>query len=436
MAKVTNKHVFGDPHHNKGFTIEIECDKDTFEDQCLLQAAKSIQDIFPVTSEFISETEIEPISDTTIVSIFYPPPAHSKRPEWTTHRPIEIYMESIRKLANLPVQVVIFVPPNLKDSIERLRPATHPLKAFWVVLSHFEEIWNVPFVGKNGRKDVFYTQQWDIDIQRYGNPHLYGVWNSKFYIIAEAVARNLWKSKYFVYADAGIMKTDEITEWCKPGKVENVMNQMYFRDVATGKLDVPYNATCQDRVVVGMITPLTPTSHSCWNFSRLRPLMTHTFGSNIFFGTAAAMSRYAFAYMTFVEQQMLYHENNGGTFIGREELNMAFMEAGAVGNRFRDLVVGVQTWREKTTTFRWTKMLHLLTENQEEWKSKGMHVLEDNKIEVVIPWKEEGQRDWSAYWKQSSVEKDSRWHFDFNLNEDQWMDKYLLHDLAFMWSIP
>jgi len=176
------------------------------DNQAIVDASRTVNGYSPVldlTSSGLSEGFDFPA--TTIIFAFFPPPADEElvrqKASGTVTRSIVDYINGIHQIIAVAQYAVIFLPPELAGQI-RPSVSQHNVKIY----DHYSTIWDIPHLG--GRREEFYGRQRTLSSpggskpQPYGQPHSWGAWNAKAFLVLEAIGLDPFHSTHFAWLDA------------------------------------------------------------------------------------------------------------------------------------------------------------------------------------------------------------------------------------------
>lgn len=159
--------------------------------------------------------EIPPIRPDapTMVLLFYP------RPDQGDARPIHqsaSYLKRIERIAQMGEQTIIYVPPELRETIRAMRP-----DPYWYIVDQYATVWDIPtndyqrdnFANKQPRLFAEFDGYTDADgelkpVDRYNRAHHSAVCNAKAFIMYDAIMRNPFGCDRWMYVDAGFLFDD------------------------------------------------------------------------------------------------------------------------------------------------------------------------------------------------------------------------------------
>jgi len=176
------------------------------DNQDIADAARTVADYSPVPdlASFALDNELD-LPTTTVVSAFFPPPADEElvrqKVSGTVTRSIDEYISGIHQIIAAAQYAVIFLPPELAVQIRPLS-SKHNVKIY----DHYSTIWDIPHL--RGRREEFYGRQRTLSSpggskpQPYGQPHSWGAWNAKAFLVLEAIGLDPFHTTHFAWLDA------------------------------------------------------------------------------------------------------------------------------------------------------------------------------------------------------------------------------------------
>ncbi|KAK5987191.1 hypothetical protein PT974_11312 [Cladobotryum mycophilum] len=323
------------------------------------EAIDLVNEYLPVPNFDISP-RTEP--STTVVSGFFPPPGENlvrANSSGTFWRENDAYLDGLKLLAAVSQYLVVFVPPG--NYAEAMRNLTNVL-----VLDHYSTPWDMPHL--KGRKDVFYGRQAELSPLTggpYGEPHSWGAWNSKAFMVMEAIQLDPFRTSHFAWLDCRVPSmameySAQVSEdgWKRKWPLRAAMNNVY-------------NTMPADRAVLSALKrPLRKIGTKYWpekleDGTMADAFMTdiHAICANLFFGTKGAMARLSRALLVLLERDLAR-----GYFVGREEFQMSYAHF-----EFMDLVAVVEVFRQKPdykSLFHW--VFRRLGDPDTDWSGLGL----------------------------------------------------------------
>ncbi|KAI1383429.1 uncharacterized protein F4822DRAFT_420607 [Hypoxylon trugodes] len=258
----------------------------------------------------------------TMVLIFYP------RPDEDNARPIHqspSYLKRIERIAQMGEQTIIYVPPELTETIRAMRSDPH-----WHIVDAYPTIWDVP--TNNYQRDNFTNKQpklfreldgySDADgelrpIERYNRGHHSAVCNAKAFIMYDAIMRNPFGSDRWMYVDAGFLFDDG------PKDADGVIwGDLIKSGLDSAKFDRAISVSRDTGVVMGEYChrdSCPDINDECWSNPK-RTWRTRQFIKNVYVGNSLGMLNYSVRFMQTVDDM-----DANGFYTGREEYVVAFV---------------------------------------------------------------------------------------------------------------
>ncbi|KAI8960606.1 hypothetical protein F5Y11DRAFT_262440 [Daldinia sp. FL1419] len=258
----------------------------------------------------------------TMVLLFYP------RPDQDEARPIhrtDSYIRRIERIADMKQQTIIYVPPELKSTVQSMRD-----DIYWYVIDDYPTIWDMP--NNAYQKENFTTKQPALFTQfdgytdadgelkpepRYNRPHHSAVCNAKAFIMYDAVLRNPFGSDRWMYVDAGFLFDDGPKD-----DTGIVWGDLFRNGLDTDKFKRAISMSRNTGVVMGEYahTSGCPTlDDDCWVDPR-RSWRARQFIAQVYVGNSLGMLNYSTRFMQTVDDM-----DACGFYTGREELVVAFV---------------------------------------------------------------------------------------------------------------
>lgn len=267
-----------------------------------ITAAASVVDQYIPIPDF--KPEPSPGYSTTIVSAFFPPPqaevlVRRMGGDPFTRDPDE-YVQALKLMARICKKLVLFVPPGCMA--EDLRAAAPDV----IVYDHYRTVWEMPHLAPH--QDEFYTHQPTRSLHGgcrnptnlYGEPHSWGAWNAKAFLILEALRLDPFRTSHFVWMDARVpsfIPRSHTADWIwpHPEALERAHSVM----------------PAEDRVVLSTMRPLRPPGAEYWprllaDGTKMDAYMSdlHAVVANVYFGAKAAMARLARAQLILMQRDL------------------------------------------------------------------------------------------------------------------------------------
>ena len=111
------------------------------------------------------------------------------------------YVEGLKLMSATCSNLVVFVPPG--HLAQELRQTVRP---DLVVYDYISSVWDLPHLS--GRRKEFYGCQVRLCREggsrkpAYGEPHSWGAWNTKAFLVLEAIRLNPFNASHFIWLDA------------------------------------------------------------------------------------------------------------------------------------------------------------------------------------------------------------------------------------------
>ncbi|XXG94202.1 hypothetical protein Hte_000455 [Hypoxylon texense] len=259
---------------------------------------------------------------TTMVLIFYP------RPDQADARPIHqsaSYLKRIRRIAEMGEQTILYVPPELTETIRAMRPDPH-----WYIIDSFATVWDIPtnhyqrdnFANKQPKLFQEFDGYSDADgelkpVDRYNRAHHSAVCNAKAYIMYDAVMRNPFGSDRWMYVDAGFLFDDG------PKDVDGMIwGDLIKSGLDDAKVGRAIRVSGDTGVVMGEYSHrdgCPDISNECWTNPK-RTWRGRQFIANVYVGSSLGMLNYSVRFMQTVDDM-----DANGLYTGREEFVVAFV---------------------------------------------------------------------------------------------------------------
>ncbi|PVH96194.1 hypothetical protein DM02DRAFT_674973 [Periconia macrospinosa] len=306
--------------------------------------------------------EPAPIS-TTVISAFFPPPAEEplvrKMGNGPFIRDTQEYIDGLRYMSKKCSNLVLFLPPGALT--EEIRATSKPDV---VVYDHFTSVWELPHL--KGRKDEFYGRQIRLCEEGgsrkglYGEPHSWGAWNAKAFLILEASRIDPFKTTHFAWVDIRLptmakAKVPDDCPWPHPQSVAGALNV----------------TPSSDRVVISAMRPLRPIGTAYWhtwldNGTKTDVFMEdiHAICANLYFGSKLAMARLAKAQLVLMERDLAR-----GYYVGREEFQLSYIHY-----EFSNLIYVLELSSQKPYTpgVSWFTFLYCYMSELRSWRNLGL----------------------------------------------------------------
>lgn len=329
------------------------------------------------------------VLSTTVVSAFFPPPAHEplvrKMGKGPSRRDTQDYINGLKYMSKKCSNLVLFLPPGALA--EEIRAANKPDV---VVCDHFASVWELPHL--KGRRDEFYGRQVRLCEEggtrkgQDGEPHSWATWNAKAFLVLEAMRLDPFKTTHFLWLDVRIplrtrtkAQIQDDCPWPHPQSVAGAFKVM----------------PSPDRVVIAGMRPLRPIDTAYWPASLENGAKTdvfmediHAICANLYFGSKAAMARLAKAQLALMERE-LARGNYGfiicptsfrmealtdggmhlGYYVGREEFQLSYLHY-----EFSDLIYLLELYSQKPyrTGVDWLSFFYWYMSGSQSWKNLGL----------------------------------------------------------------
>ncbi|KAI1135862.1 hypothetical protein F5Y05DRAFT_163783 [Hypoxylon sp. FL0543] len=273
---------------------------------------------------FRDTPEIPPIRQDapTMVLIFYP------RPDQGDARPIHqsaSYLKRIERIAQMGEQTILYVPPELAETIRAMRPDPH-----WYIVDSYATVWDIPtndyqrdnFANKQPRLFSEFDGYTDADgelrpVDRYNRAHHSAVCNAKAFVMYDAVMRNPFGSDRWMYVDAGFLFDDG------PKDADGVIwGDLIKSGLDEAKIDRAIGVSRDTGVVMGEYSHrdgCPDIEDECWSDPR-RTWRGRQFIANVYVGSSLGMLNYSARFMQTVDDM-----DANGLYTGREEFVVAFV---------------------------------------------------------------------------------------------------------------
>ncbi|KAH8660497.1 major facilitator superfamily domain-containing protein [Xylariales sp. PMI_506] len=263
-----------------------------------------------------TKPHIEPLRPDapTFIALFFPAAE--------TRRPVQVYLDRIRTLANMGEQTIIYLPPSLSSAVKSMRSDPH-----WFVIDSYTSIWDMPnnaYQRANfdriqpslwGRFDGFDPKRndWTPNPQ-YNKAHLSAAFNAKAFVSYDAVLRNPFGCERWMYVDAGIF--DEVGPLDAQTGV--VWGQVLREQLDAAKFDRAITVSGDTGVVMGEYMQSgehggMELDRACWADAD-RAWQCHPFIAHAHLGSTLGMLNYAVRYMQTVDDL-----DAAGRYSAREE---------------------------------------------------------------------------------------------------------------------
>ncbi|KAI0837382.1 hypothetical protein F5Y06DRAFT_304762 [Hypoxylon sp. FL0890] len=274
--------------------------------------------------QFRDTPEVPPIRQNapTMVLIFYP------RPDQGDARPIHqsaSYLKRIERIAQLGEQTILYVPPELMETIRAMRSDPH-----WYIVDSYATVWDIPtndyqrdnFANKQPRLFREFDGCTDADgelrpVDRYNRAHHSAVCNAKAFIMYDAVMRNPFGSDRWMYVDAGFLFDDG------PRDSDGMIwGDLIKSGLAEAKIDRAISVSRDTGVVMGEYSHrdgCPDIEDECWSNPR-RTWRSRQFIANVYVGNSLGMLNYSARFMQTVDDM-----DANGFYTGREEFVVAFV---------------------------------------------------------------------------------------------------------------
>ncbi|ORY55635.1 uncharacterized protein BCR38DRAFT_505848 [Pseudomassariella vexata] len=253
-----------------------------------------------------TKPEIEPVRPgaPVLVALFYP----AKE----TRRPVQVYLGRIKNLAKMGEQTMIYVPPELSQTVKEMRSDKH-----WVVIDEYKTVWDFPnnayqLDNFNHKQRQIFAQfdgydvntgkenQWKPNPQ-YNRAHLSAAFNAKTFISYDAVMRNPFGTDRWMYVDAGY--------WDEGGPVDAqgiVWGDVIKETLDDDKFDRSISMSRDTGIVMGEYMQslehggIKDINHACWKDPK-KAWMCHHFIGHCHVGNSLGMLNYSVRYMQTVD---------------------------------------------------------------------------------------------------------------------------------------
>ena len=252
----------------------------------------------------------------TLVAIFYPP----NEPEIATRRPVEIYLERIKRLAALKEQTIIYVPPSISSVIRSFRD-----DKYWYVIDDYESIWDIP---NNVHQEHNFTHiqpeifsafdrkvgvlGWEPE-NCYNHAHRSAVYNAKAFITYDAVMRNPFGSERWMYVDAGVFG-----EYGPKNENGEYWTEILSHELSAEKFDRSISLSRESGIVIGeymqsLAYGIKDINHPAWTDPKKSWMCQHFIAGN-WVGSSLGMLNFAVRFMQTVDDM-----DANGMYTAREE---------------------------------------------------------------------------------------------------------------------
>lgn len=268
--------------------------------------------------------EVQPLRQDapTIVLIFYP------RPDEGDARPIHqspSYLKRIERIAQMGEQTMLYVPPELTETIRAMRSDPH-----WYIVDSYPTVWDIPtnnyqrdnFANKQPRLFAEFDGYSDADgelkpVDRYNRAHHSAVCNAKAFIMYDAIMRNPFGCDRWMYVDAGFLFDDG------PKDSEGMIwGELIKSGLDEAKFDRAISVSRDTGVVIGEYSQrdgCPDIYDQCWTNPK-RAWRTRQFIANVYVGNSLGMLNYSVRFMQTVDDM-----DANGLYTGREEFVVAFV---------------------------------------------------------------------------------------------------------------
>ncbi|KAI1089970.1 hypothetical protein F5B19DRAFT_352552 [Rostrohypoxylon terebratum] len=274
--------------------------------------------------QFRSTPEVPPIRKDapTMVLIFYP------RPDEGDAKPIHqspSYLKRIERIAQMGEQTMLYVPPELAETIRAMRSDPH-----WYIVDSYPTVWDIPtnnyqrdnFANKQPRLFAEFDGYSDEDgelkpVDRYNRAHHSAVCNAKAFIMYDAIMRNPFGCDRWMYVDAGFLFDDGPKD--SDGMIWGDLIKSGLDDA---KFDRATSISGNTGVVMGEYScrdGCPDIYDECWTNPR-RTWRSRQFIANVYVGNSLGMLNYSVRFMQTVDDM-----DANGFYNGREEFVVAFV---------------------------------------------------------------------------------------------------------------
>ncbi|KAI2465201.1 hypothetical protein F4781DRAFT_438979 [Annulohypoxylon bovei var. microspora] len=264
--------------------------------------------------QFRGTPQVPPIRQDapTMVLIFYP------RPDQDDARPIHqssSYLKRIERIAQMGEQTILYVPPELTETIRAMRSDPH-----WYIVDSYATRDN--FANKQPGLFKEFDGYTDADgelkpVDRYSRAHHSAVCNAKAFIMYDAVMRNPFGSDRWMYVDAGFLFDDG------PRDSEGMIwGDLLKSGLDEAKIDRAISVSRDTGVVMGEYSHrdgCPDIDDECWSNPR-RTWRSRQFIANVYVGSSLGMLNYSARFMQTVDDM-----DANGFYTGREEFVVAFV---------------------------------------------------------------------------------------------------------------
>lgn len=270
------------------------------------RAIETVNEYLPIP-KFEPSRNGPPFS-TTVISAFFPPPPDEPLQRGMKNgrgRGVDEYLHGLKVMAETSQYLVVFVPPG--DIAESLRSMN---RTNVVVLDHYTTLWEIPHL--QGKREEFYGRQVELlagayppQEAPYGEPHSWGAWNAKSFLILEALRLDPFQSSHFVWLDArvpgfrwarGVGTNTSPIGWPTPHAIRNAYDAIYNADRAI--------VFALDRPLRTPDTPYWPRLSISGKNTGGHMTDIHAVYGGMVLGNKSAMARLARALLILVERDL------------------------------------------------------------------------------------------------------------------------------------
>ncbi|RYP33160.1 hypothetical protein DL767_004864 [Monosporascus sp. MG133] len=326
--------------------------------------SRDIINAISVVNGYMPVLDLNPTPDfglsTTVISAFFPPPTNEPLmrkmgPERFIRDP-DAYIQGLRLMVTTCSNLILFLPPG--DLAEEIRAQErHDVKVY----DHFPSIWDFPHL--RGRKSEFYGRQVRLCREGgarkvfYGEPHSWGAWNAKAFLVLDAMRLDPFKTTHFIWLDVRMpsMAQAQVPSWPHPTALPEAYNIMPI----------------SDRVVIAGMRPLRPLGTAYWpvtheDGTKVDTFMEdiHAISAGLYFGSKIAMARLAKAQLVLLERDLAR-----GYYVGREEFQLSYLHY-----EFPDLLYVLELFSQKPFPpgVYWYTFFYWYMSRPHDWANLGL----------------------------------------------------------------
>lgn len=221
----------------------------------------NITDVILVARFYLFGKKIKMKTETTLVTALYDIGRGEMKKEANNYRPFTLYLEWFKQLLRLKIPLVIFIPPqgkesggyNLEEFIKQHRQGGDEYPTQIIICPYHD----LPLYKKRDKIKQVMDKLNKKDIRlEFHLPDYIVIIYSKFDFLNQAINRNFFKSKYFFWIDAGYFRRAPGNEVLSPMIDEKVASikekflvQDYNLNLTPLKDEMSYLQGCHNEII-------------------------------------------------------------------------------------------------------------------------------------------------------------------------------------------